>query len=191
MNSHCTSWTNGGRTAASCTFLITSTVSGGLYQVSLWLAGSWIDLKTIKNTLVTHNICSPVAQQQHNTTLTVCVFFFFGIYWRASNKHVFFVKRIKFTWNSAAWNSRGPCTGWISPARRRRPSWTRKHSRTIQEEVSLVATRTARTPATKCEMNSTSVWFISTPVAAAAAAKDVDQIVATRARNWWHRARRW
>lgn len=40
-----TSWTNGARIVASCTFLMTSTVRGGLYQVSLCDAGSWICLE--------------------------------------------------------------------------------------------------------------------------------------------------
>ena len=42
--SHLTSCTNGGKTVASRTFLMTSTVNGGLYQVKRWLAGSWIVL---------------------------------------------------------------------------------------------------------------------------------------------------
>lgn len=42
--SHLTSCTNGGKTVASRTFLMTRTVRGGLYQVKRWLAGSWIVL---------------------------------------------------------------------------------------------------------------------------------------------------
>lgn len=42
--SHLTSCTKGGRTLASRTFFMTSTESGGLYQVKRWLAGSWIVL---------------------------------------------------------------------------------------------------------------------------------------------------
>jgi hypothetical protein len=55
-----TSWTKGGSTEASRTFFITSTVRGGLYHVSRWLAGSWIVLKTSAN-LASHTL---VAQQQ-------------------------------------------------------------------------------------------------------------------------------
>lgn len=44
--SHSTSWTNGGNTNWSRTFLITSTANGGLYHVSRWLAGSCICLST-------------------------------------------------------------------------------------------------------------------------------------------------
>lgn len=44
--SHVTNCTNGGRTEESRTFLITSTVNGGLYQVSLCEAGSWMVLQT-------------------------------------------------------------------------------------------------------------------------------------------------
>lgn len=40
--SHSTSCTNGDSTVESRTFLITRTARGGLYQVSRWLAGSWI-----------------------------------------------------------------------------------------------------------------------------------------------------
>lgn len=38
--SHVTNWTNGGNTDESRTFLMTRTVSGGLYHVNLWEAGS-------------------------------------------------------------------------------------------------------------------------------------------------------
>jgi len=43
--SHLTSCTKGCSTDTSRTFFITRTVSGGLYQVSLWLAGSCIVLQ--------------------------------------------------------------------------------------------------------------------------------------------------
>merc|ERR1719195_205151 len=40
LMNHLTSWMKGGMTAASRTFLMTSTVKGGLYQVSRCEAGS-------------------------------------------------------------------------------------------------------------------------------------------------------
>lgn len=43
--SHSTSCTKGASTVESRTFFMTSTVSGGLYQVRRWLAGSWICLQ--------------------------------------------------------------------------------------------------------------------------------------------------
>lgn len=46
--SHLTSCTNGGKTVASRTFLMTSTVNGGLYHVRRWLAGSWMVLSKKK-----------------------------------------------------------------------------------------------------------------------------------------------
>lgn len=42
--SHVTIWTNGGRTDESRTFLMTRTMSGGLYHVNIWEAGSWMVL---------------------------------------------------------------------------------------------------------------------------------------------------
>lgn len=47
--SHSTSWTKGGSTNWSRTFLITRTANGGLYHVSRWLAGSCICLNTKKH----------------------------------------------------------------------------------------------------------------------------------------------
>ena len=40
-----TNWMKGGITVASRTFLMTRTVRGGLYQVNLWEAGSWMVLE--------------------------------------------------------------------------------------------------------------------------------------------------
>ncbi len=46
--SHLTIWMKGGMTVASRTFLMTSTVSGGLYQVRRCEAGSWMVLSKEK-----------------------------------------------------------------------------------------------------------------------------------------------
>lgn len=44
---HVTNCTNGGSTEESRTFLITRTVSGGLYHVNLWEAGSCMVLQKL------------------------------------------------------------------------------------------------------------------------------------------------
>lgn len=45
---HVTNWTNGGNTEESRTFLMTRTVSGGLYHVNLWEAGSCMVLQSVE-----------------------------------------------------------------------------------------------------------------------------------------------
>lgn len=72
---HFTNLTKGWSTETSRTFLITRTVRGGLYQVNLWLAGSWIVLG-IKVTI--DKIRNSLIQRISNISILI------GFTWRKS-----------------------------------------------------------------------------------------------------------